>query len=313
MKNRVKEIDYLKCVFIVLMVIFHLVYVGDKYPYAKQVVYTFHMPVFLLISGYLANMDKGMGDMLSKLKWLFIPYAVMEAGYVVSASVLPIREHIDNLTAALFAEKMLLHPLGPYWYLHTLMVSYIIYYAVNRLRPRLGVVSFVCLLGLCFYAAARLLHIVEMANVIYFLGGVLIRQAGLKFLQVFRPSLLAALSFALLCIVSPEEMHRDTLTGVAMVYLAVSVALGIYGLLHDKVKRAACFIGSNTLAILLFSPMFTIVAKQFVPVFAFDGSATLYTLFSVAFVLAGSLAVAYVMDRLKLSRWFSGKELYNRP
>ena len=65
MKNRVKEIDYLKCVFIVLMVIFHLVYVGDKYPYAKQVVYTFHMPVFLLISGYLANMDKGAGDMLA--------------------------------------------------------------------------------------------------------------------------------------------------------------------------------------------------------------------------------------------------------
>ena len=59
MQNRVREIDYLKCVFIVLMVVFHLVYVGDKFPYAKQVVYTFHMPAFLLISGYLANMDKG--------------------------------------------------------------------------------------------------------------------------------------------------------------------------------------------------------------------------------------------------------------
>lgn len=54
MESRVKEIDYLKCIFITLMIIFHLVYIGDKYPYAKQIVYTFHMSAFLIISGYLA-------------------------------------------------------------------------------------------------------------------------------------------------------------------------------------------------------------------------------------------------------------------
>ena len=49
MESRVKEIDYLKCIFITLMIIFHLVYIGDKYPYAKQIVYTFHMSAFLII------------------------------------------------------------------------------------------------------------------------------------------------------------------------------------------------------------------------------------------------------------------------
>lgn len=39
MESRVKEIDYLKCIFITLMIIFHLVYIGDKYPYAKQIVF----------------------------------------------------------------------------------------------------------------------------------------------------------------------------------------------------------------------------------------------------------------------------------
>ena len=56
--ERIKELDYLKCVFILLMIIFHLVYIGDKYPYAKQIVYTFHMSAFLIISGYLANIRK---------------------------------------------------------------------------------------------------------------------------------------------------------------------------------------------------------------------------------------------------------------
>lgn len=53
MNSRVKELDFLKCIFIILMIIFHLVYIGDSYPYAKQVVYTFHMSAFLVISGYL--------------------------------------------------------------------------------------------------------------------------------------------------------------------------------------------------------------------------------------------------------------------
>ena len=56
--KRMDELDFLKAVFILLMVAFHLVYIGNKYPYAKAVVYTFHMPGFLLISGYLANTQK---------------------------------------------------------------------------------------------------------------------------------------------------------------------------------------------------------------------------------------------------------------
>ena len=59
--------------------------------------------------------------------------------------------------------------------------------------------------------------------------------------------------------------------------------------------------------------MFTIITKRFVPLFAFDPTALLYTAVSVAFTIGGSLAVAWVMDRLRLSRWFSGKRLYNAP
>ena len=55
MKNRIAELDYLKSIFILLMIVFHLVYIGDKYPYAKALVYTFHMPAFLVISGYVMN------------------------------------------------------------------------------------------------------------------------------------------------------------------------------------------------------------------------------------------------------------------
>ena len=52
---RILELDFLKCVFILLMIVFHLVYIGNRYPVAKAFVYTFHMPGFLIISGYLLH------------------------------------------------------------------------------------------------------------------------------------------------------------------------------------------------------------------------------------------------------------------
>ena len=313
MQNRVREIDYLKCVFIVLMIVFHLVYVGDKFPYAKQIVYTFHMPAFLVISGYLANIDKGFGKLARQVKWLFIPYAVMEAGYTYMASLLPIREHIERLTIGVFLDKLLLHPLGPYWYLHTLIICHLVYYATSRLRPRLGVAATLCVMGVAFYAADELLHIVSINNAMYFMAGAAVRMCGVRLMSAFSPTLLSAVPLALLCAVSPDGLDRSTLQGVVMTWLAMSFALAAYPYLGDKLKTATHFIGENTLAILLFSPMFTIIAKRFVPLLSFDPTAMLYTAVSVAFTIAGSMAVAYMMDWLKLSRWFSGKRLYNAP
>ena len=313
MQNRVREIDYLKCVFIVLMIVFHLVYVGDKFPYAKQIVYTFHMPAFLVISGYLANIDKGFDKLARQVKWLFIPYAVMEAGYTYMASLLPIREHIERLTVGVFLDKLLLHPLGPYWYLHTLIICYLVHYATSRLRPRLGVAATLCVMGVVFYAADELLHIVSINNAMYFMAGAAVRMCGVRLMSAFSPTLLSAVPLALLCAVSPDGLDRSTLQGVVMTWLAMSFALAAYPYLGDKLKTATHFIGENTLAILLFSPMFTIIAKRFVPLFSFDPTAMLYTAVSVAFTIAGSMAVAYMMDWLKLSRWFSGKRLYNAP
>ena len=39
MRHRVDELDFLKGIFILLMIAFHLIYVSDMYPYTKRVVY----------------------------------------------------------------------------------------------------------------------------------------------------------------------------------------------------------------------------------------------------------------------------------
>ena len=76
MEHRIKELDYLKSIFILLMIVFHLVYIGDKYPYIKQIVYTFHMSAFLIISGYLDNVQKDIRSFVKgNYSGFFVPYS----------------------------------------------------------------------------------------------------------------------------------------------------------------------------------------------------------------------------------------------
>ena len=170
MESRVKEIDYLKCIFITLMIIFHLVYIGDKYPYAKQIVYTFHMSAFLIISGYLANNRKDARSFLRKFLWIFIPYACMEAAYTVMSHFLPVRESVDAITPTVLLDKIFLHPMGPYWYLHTLILCSLIYYITFR-YVRLSVVSRLVVTGVCLFALSHWGGLMNFSNALYFLIG----------------------------------------------------------------------------------------------------------------------------------------------
>lgn len=300
---RIQELDYLKCVLIMLMVTFHLVYIGDGHPYAKQVVYTFHMPAFLLISGYLMNVAKPWKVFLRTIFWFFVPYVVMESGYTVMASVLPIREHIDQLTVQVFLEKLLLRPLGPYWYLHTLILCGLTYYGVFSL-PRLSLLTRHVLTGIVFALYARL-HLVELSYSYYMLAGIVIRHSGLSFLQVFRPSWLSVVAFAMLA-AFPQNLHAYAPGGVLMVYLAMSILLVVFPFVTGRCRAVMLFLGRNTLPLFLFSPVFTILCKPLVPYLQFDPTDLLFLVVSLTFCLSGSVAIAWLMDRLHVSPFFFG-------
>lgn len=58
MKERIIELDFVKGILISLMVLFHLTLFTTAYGYLTQWVYSFHMSGFLLISGYLQNVNR---------------------------------------------------------------------------------------------------------------------------------------------------------------------------------------------------------------------------------------------------------------
>lgn len=306
MEHRIKELDYLKSILILLMVAFHLVYIGDKYPYIKQIVYTFHMPAFLIISGYLTNVQKDIRSFMRKLLWIFIPYLCLETGYVLMSHILPVRENVPEISSSILLHKIFIKPLGPYWYLHTLIICSLLYYLAFR-YTRMKIISQVIILGLGLFAVSYWGGIMVFANAIYFLAGVIIKQSKLPFIRIFQPSLLALVPMILLCCF-PDNLNRGILAGITITYLAIIISLYAHSYLSKGISQCSYFIGRNTLVIFLFSPLFTILCKMFLSFLFFEPTGILFMIISVAITVSGCIVIAWSMDKLHFSRFFFGQD-----
>ena len=307
-QKRIEELDFLKCIFILLMIVFHLVYIGDTYPTAKNWVYTFHIPAFLLISGYLMHVEKSFVAFLRTMLWIFIPYMVMEVGYVVVSSVLPVRGGAEHITWQFLLEKVLVSPMGPYWYLHTLLICGLSYFAIYQLLNSL-VKPFPLLvtLSLAFVGLSYGVGLVAPSSAFYFMIGIIIKQSNVEFTTFFRKSWWSVMPLLLLS-VYPENLERFSIPGVLITYLVISVLMAMYSILPGFIQQFTCYIGKNTLLLLLFSPIFTMMVKPLVGILGFDASGMLFMFTSLSITVAGSFLITWAMDSLGLSPYFFGKE-----
>lgn len=300
MKRRVrrfKEIDFVKCVMILLMVAFHLVFIGNTYVAAKAFVYTFHMPCFLIISGYLLKSERPYCSVVRNMLLIALPYSIVEVAYIAGATMLPIREHIEHISVPSFLNILLLHPIGPYWYLHTLVLC-----SLTCSCMRKG--------GLIILSLLVYMKLVALSSCMYFLIGVALRQIGFRFRWYFRGSWLSFLALATLaCVINKPD--RFSFLGILIVYTAISSAVKLNDLIEryaPKIYNICLFIGRNTLVILLFSPVFTIFAKFYQPVLLYiDRFGVLFMVISVILAVAGSIAIAWCLDKISLSQYIFGR------
>ena len=302
---RIKELDFLKGILILLVISFHLVWFEQLHPDIKQVVFTFHMPGFLLISGYLMNIDKRPKDFLRTIFWLAVHYLVMESGFIYMASILPINEHIDNLTPMDFLDRLFLHPLGLYWYLHTLILCGAIYYIIYN-NVYKGTLTRFVLTGIAYYILARGFGMLTFSSALYFLAGAAIRQSGREFLSFFCPTWHSLVAFALLACFT-DNPNQSTLVGALIVYFAISSLLWLYRITPPG-GWGILFLGRNTLPLYIFSPIFTFLCKRFVPFLQFDPTGILFLIVSLACCVSGGLLIAWLMDLTGTSKYFFGRK-----
>ena len=325
MKQRNTDIDWIRAILIILMILIHIVSFGNAYPQLKAGILSFMMPTFLIITGYLVNIEKSPKEMGRYLMCLALPYVIMVTGFSVLSYFMPVRDGITELSLSQICEKIFVTSIGPYWFIQTMIICGILYYVSFKGAIwgtlRQGKTTMSTTTSLFIFATLLLLlsktpALSPSAATYYFIGAVL-RQCHIGFDRIFRPSPVALLLW--INLLGLEEWYDwGTLAIVFSCWCCISSLMWIHSLikrLQDnacvrKTEDTLLYIGRNTLPIYLFHPIFTMVAKFYHPLFSWDRSEIIFALVTIFIAIAGSIGIAKMMEKTHLAHLFGkGKML----
>ena len=161
MKKGVKErnltIDYLKAFAIVLVVLGHSLQYGLGQPndgifdnWLMKFIYSFHMPLFMMISGYLFGFSVKKhsfnDNLLGKLKSLLVPIAF----WSIPVTFIDIIKYSpERLNPWDFFKTYLNEFIGQFWFLWSVLLCSVVVLIVNRFLKD-SIIVYVVIFGLTF-------------------------------------------------------------------------------------------------------------------------------------------------------------------
>lgn len=325
MKQRNTDIDWIRAILIILMILIHIVSFGNAYPHLKAGILSFMMPTFLIITGYLVNIEKSPKEMGRYLMCLALPYVIMVTGFSVLSYFMPVRDGITELSLSQICEKIFVTSIGPYWFIQTMIICGILYYVSFKGETwgalRQGKTTMSTTTSLFIFATLLLLlsktpSLSPSAATYYFIGAIL-RQCHIGFNRIFRPSPVSLLLW--INLLGLEEWYDwGTLAIVFSCWCCISSLMWIHSLINRlqdnacvrKTEDTLLYIGRNTLPIYLFHPIFTMAAKFYHPLFSWDRSEICFALVTIFIAIAGSIGIAKMMEKTHLAYLFGkGKML----
>ncbi len=214
-QGRLKHIDIAKGIAICLMVY------GHTNSYGMSFIYSFHMPLFFVLSGYLTKLNVpdgqalkfAVGEVKKKLKGLYLPWLKYNLLFILLHNALfrlyvynvdydysnqfvtpfGARDYLVHIVkTVLMLDKPELMVVG-YWFLQVLFLSFLLLYAMRLIvkRPWIMLVLFVVLyvfaLVLKGYVDFKWIFIKIIAADIYLVTGILIREYWEKIIKWFTP------------------------------------------------------------------------------------------------------------------------------
>lgn len=309
--KRIQEIDMAKGLLILLMVAFHLGLFNAKYPHACQIVYAFHMSGFLLISGYLFSVNKEPKKFLKSIYGIVVPYIAFEIVYLLGLGMfgkfIGASNTFDGGVLTLLS-KIAFLPSGTYWYLHTMAICLTIYYIVNRYVMK-GL-SGILISSIILYTLSVGIPGFKWGDIIYFVIGILFRNANFEINEKLK-SPISLLCFVLI-IIFANDISRCSIPGIGLTLTFLGFIFDLKDRIPKCISNYISYIGRNSLAIVLFSPLFTVVAKVCAPFFAFDGTRIIGTICCLSMIVTLCLFCAILFDRSSLSRIIVGKNIYSK-
>ena len=305
--KKITEIDFVRCVLMCIVILVHIVSLGEMYPSAKTAAFTFFMPSFLIITGYLVNIDKNLRQFSVYILRIALPYIIMVTAFSLASLVMPVRDGLSELSVSALAERIFVTSIGPYWFLYDMIVCGVAYYAVFSLAPRsLGLASRLSLFACLLYVEAWFIPLLTFGDASLYFIGVALRQMGVGFVRAFRPSFFSILPFSVLIV--QRDLWNKWLC-LLLPFFAISFLVWCHDVFPSRIRNLMNYLGHNTLPIYIFHPIFTMLSKFYLPFFAFDSTGILHAMATVFLSFLGSILIAKALDKTGISRIFGTKAL----
>ena len=305
--KKITEIDFVRCVLMCIVILVHIVSLGELYPSAKTAAFTFFMPSFLIITGYLVNIDKNLRQFSVYILRIALPYIIMVTAFSLASLVMPVRDGLSELSVSALAERIFVTSIGPYWFLYDMIVCGVAYYAVFSLAPRsIGLASRLSLFACLLYVEAWFIPLLTFGDASLYFIGVALRQMGVGFVRAFRPSFFSLLPFSVLIV--QRDLWNKWLC-LLLPFFAISFLVWCHYVFPLRIRNLMNYLGHNTLPIYIFHPIFTMLSKFYLPFFAFDSTGILHAAATIVLSFLGSILIAKVLDKTGISRIFGTKAL----
>lgn len=325
MKTRLQAPDFIKGIAIILMVYGHLTMVGtwaDAQNVATSWIYTFHMPLFLMVSGMFFSAENNLAEKTRRiLLRIGVPYVVFVSLYLLGLAVIErIGISTSNTPPESFAQFVLsvfLYPYGGYWFLHALLLIQLSLLMGHRAAALFNGSSSV----IGWLISAILLYVLvacgifQARTVVFFLLGMMIRSlAGLTpELPVLLGWGAAALVWTVDYVLQLEALPEF---GFAQVIWCISLFAGLYTLGQyfgsARIPNLISWVGRNSLSILVFHAIFVVLLKPFAALsLKVDPTGLAYALLTTGIVMALCLLSAFICDKIRISRFlFASEQCY---
>lgn len=252
-KQTISEAIYVaKGIGIVLVVVGHFQikpFLPDYWEMIRTIIYSFHMPLFMALSGYLLgqslpaalNIREYYSSIIKKkIKRILYPYITLSLLLLLAEVAGGLVANLQYPVDASFFKYILLNPMGGFstllWFLYALFVIYLIF-PLFRIALQNDIVLLIAALGLSYFQWPEefCLNLV-MHHLPFFIGGYLAFRHNLLDILPLRLALPAFLClfitsiFLKMQVVFPIPAVQQTLTlasGYAGIFIVIIVSLFI--------------------------------------------------------------------------------------
>ena len=317
MKNRQVISDWLKGIGIVLMVYGHIIYVGSWANFQihniKPIIYSFHMPLFLVMSGFFFNLDKdpfqSSKDVIHRL---VTPYLIFGSLYISAVTIIQ-KAGVPTTTVPPvsflnFLEIIFFHPRGPYWFIHSLIVIRLCLALSKIINLRLKIDdSNFLLISIFLLAISCYFNLLLPSTAFYFFMGIVLNRFYGRLPSLKIIGFLFTIAIFLL---ARSEIFLFSIVQVAWCLSIISFLAGI-GKSLDKTLLVSIFawLGQNSLIILIIHPIFTMLLKPISKLLLMiDETGFTYSVIVLISAMIGSIVSASLFDKYKISTYLFGVE-----